>query len=95
MLSRGKERKVLEKMGQGIQEWNKSNFLKTTSKKFVVTSDYLNVVFHKSTNFTWSILEYLDINELSYFKLTYLWHLLHNITVVRCNNSFPINIYPC
>ena len=47
MLSGGKERKVLEKMGQGIQKWTKSNFWKTASKKFVVTSDYLNVVFHK------------------------------------------------
>ena len=40
-------------MEQGIQEWTKKTLWKTAFKKFEVLS---------FTDFTWSILEYLDPN---------------------------------
>ena len=41
-------------LGQSIQEFTKQNLWKTAFKKF-------EVIWPAFTNFTWSILEYLDL----------------------------------
>ena len=55
-----------EYMNQTIQEWTKQNFRKTAFKKSEATwsawADHITSNFLRlsSTNFTWSILEYLE-----------------------------------
>ena len=54
-------------MGQGIQELNKQNLWKTAFNRFEVIWSTISLqIFYRlsSTNFTLSILEYLDSNKI-------------------------------
>ena len=47
-------------MGQGVQEWTKQNLWKAAFKKFELVLNFPIFQMLSSTNFTWSIHEYLD-----------------------------------